>query len=274
MKTYGTGLAAGAALALGWAPAAHAQSLHDKYWLQVSGYSASVDTDVRIAPILDEEAGSELDLETDLGFDDSEFLPAFFAGARLGSGFSIGAEYYSLGRDATATLARDIIVEDVTYPTTASITSEFNTDIYRLTVGWAFWRGENFEVGAAIGLHATDIEIALEGEGNAGGPTRSFQQRREEFLAPMPTIGLFASYEVMPRLTLGGRLDFLSLGIDDYDGRLINAQAQLAYRFMKNIGAGVMYRYVDYRVDVEKERYAGRFEYEFSGPAFFVEVGF
>jgi len=90
----------------------------------------------------------------------------------------------------------------------------------------------------------------------------------------MPTIGLFASYEVMPRLTLGGRLDFLSLGIDDYDGRLINAQAQLAYRFMKNIGAGVMYRYVDYRVDVEKERYTGRLTYSFSGPALFIEAGF
>jgi hypothetical protein len=171
-------------------------------------------------------------------------------------------------------LERDIVVEDVTYPASAMIDSSFETDIYRFSVGWAFARGDNYEVGASIGLHATDIAVALEGQASVGGGAVQVQQRRQDFLAPLPTLGLFATFEPMPKVTIGARVDYLSLGIDDYDGRLLNAQASVSYRVWRNVGIGAMYRLVDYRVDVEKERYTGRFDYEYNGPAIFLEVGF
>ena len=261
-------------LALAWASPAHAQALDDKYWLQASGYFANVDTDIRVSPASNPTGGTQIDLEEDFGLDDNEFLPAFQAGARLGSGFSIIAEYYSLSRDSSVTLSRDITFEDVTYPATVMLDTSFDTDVYRLSVGWAFARGENYELGGSLGFHGADIAIGLEGQATAGGPGLSLQQRREDFLAPLPTLGLFATYEPMPKLRLGARVDYLSLSIDDYDGRLLNAEASVAYRIWKNIGIGAMYRFVDYRVDVEKERYVGRFEYEYNGPAVFLEVGF
>ena len=253
---------------------AQAEALQDDFWLQVSGYWANVDTDIQVSSVDDPSIGTEVDLEEDLGLDDNSLLLAISGGARLGSGFSVIADYYSLGRDSTRNITRDIVIDDVTYPTNAELTAGFDTDIYRLTVGWAFARGDNYEVGGAIGLHATDITLTIEGQGTVNGGPVTIQQRRQDFLAPLPTIGLFANFEIMPRLTAGARVDFLSLSIDDYDGRLINTQVQIAYRFTDNIGVGVMYRYVDYRVDVEKTEYTGRFSYEFNGPAVFVEVGF
>src|SRR5687768_7749351 len=77
---------------------AQAQSLQDDFWFQLSGYWADVDTDLTLSPVANPDAGTEIDLEDDLGFDDSEFLPSLFAGARIGSGFSLGAEYYALSR--------------------------------------------------------------------------------------------------------------------------------------------------------------------------------
>ena len=253
---------------------AHAQSLDDDYWVRVSGFWAKVDTDLSVSSVANATTGSEIDLEEDLGFDDSEFLPSIYAGARLGSGFSIIAEYYSLDRDSMVSLARDIVFEDVTYPAAATVTSTFATDIYRLAVGWEFAREENFAIGGALGLHATNIEVGIEGQGSIGGAGLQIEQRREDFLAPLPTIGLFATFEPMPGLTLGARADYMSLSIDDYDGRLLNAEAWASYRFMRNVGVGLMWRHVDYRLDVEKERYVGRFDYQFSGPAIFLEAGF
>jgi hypothetical protein len=261
-------------LALAWAAPGHAQALDDKFWFQASGYFANVDTDIRVSSNTSTTPGTEIDLESDLGFDDDEFLPSFLAGARIGSGFSLIGEYYSLSRDSSVMLERDIVVEDVTYPASAMIDSSFETDIYRFSVGWAFARGDNYEVGASIGLHATDIAVALEGQASVGGGAVQVQQRRQDFLAPLPTLGLFATFEPMPKVTIGARVDYLSLGIDDYDGRLLNAQASVSYRVWRNVGIGAMYRLVDYRVDVEKERYTGRFDYEYNGPAIFLEVGF
>lgn len=263
-----------ASVAAGGSTAAHAQALEDDYWVQLSGYWANVDTDIRVDNTANDNPGTEIDLEDDLGFDDKELLPALYAGARVGSGISIAAEYYSLNRDTTATLARDIVVDDVTYPVNGSVTAGFDTDIYRLVIGWAFVRQPNYEFGAAIGLHATDIGVSFEGEGSVGGAPQSVEQRKQDVLAPLPTVGLFGSFEPAPNVTIGGRIDYLSLSVGDYDGRLINTQASVSYRFTRNFGVGVMYRYVDYRVDVTKNDVVGRFAYQFSGPAVFLEAGF
>jgi hypothetical protein len=253
---------------------ASAQALQDRFWLQVSAYYPKIDTDVRLAPASNPDGGTQIDLEEDFDLDGREIVPAINAGARIGGRFSIIADYYRLDRDTTATINRTITVEDVTYPVNGSVTAGFGSDVYRLSLGYAFLRRDNVELGGSVGLHATDFSISLEGQGTVGTAPASNQVRRHDFLAPMPTIGLFGTWEVAPRLTLAGRIDWLSLGLGDYDGRLFNIQASASYRFARNFGAGIMFRYVDYRVDVEKPDYNGRFTYSFAGPAAFLEVGF
>ena len=271
LKMLGTAVILGSAVL---AAPASAQTIEDRFWISGSGFLANVDTDARVATAANPNGGTQIDLEDDLGLDDSSLLAAIYAGAKLGGGFVVTGEYYSLGRDSTATIARNITIEDVTYPVNGSITAGFDTDIYRFTVGYSFVRNETLEVGAAIGLHATNLEFSISGQGSAGGAPVSSQVRRKDFLAPMPTVGLYTTFEVMPRVTINARADYLSLGIDDYDGSLLNAQASVSYRLMDNVGIGVGYRYVDYDLDVTKTDVIGNFDYQFWGPSFFIEVGF
>jgi len=73
---------------------------------------------------------------------------------------------------------------------------------------------------------------------------------------------------------ISGKADYFGLGIDDYDGSILNLQASAQYRIMDNVGIGVGYRYVDYDLDVEKTNYVASFDYQFNGPTFFIEIGF
>jgi hypothetical protein len=271
LKVLGTAAILGAAAV---AVPASAQAVADDFWISGSGFLANVDTKVRISPASNANSGTELDLEDDLGLDDNELLPAIYAGAKLGGGFVITGEYYSLSRDTTASIARTITVDDVTYPVNASVSAGFKTAIYRLTVGYSFIRNETTEVGAAIGLHATDLQFSLSGQGSSGGAPVTLQTRRKDFLAPIPTVGLYGTFEVAPRVTINARADYLSLGIDNYDGSILNAQAAVSYRFTDNFGVGVGYRYVDYDLDVERTNYTGHFDYKFWGPSVFLEAGF
>ncbi|SNT04382.1 Outer membrane protein beta-barrel domain-containing protein [Sphingomonas laterariae] len=267
--------AATAILISGWiASPAAAQALQDKYWIEAAAYWPRVDTNVRVASTGSQDIGTDIDLESDLDLDKNEVLPSVFVGARLGGNFSVSAEYYALTRKGERAIERDITFRDVVYPVGASIATKFDTDVYRLTLGYAFVRNDNFELGASLGLHATKFKIELRGEGNVGGVGGATQVRGEDVLAPLPTIGLFTAFEVTPGVTLNARVDYLSLSIGDYDGRLLNAQAGAAYRFTDNVGIGVMYRYVDYRVDVEKDRWTGRLAYKFKGPSVFLQLGF
>lgn len=254
---------------------AHAQSLDDKFWLEVSAYWATVDSSIRVEPANSTQPGTVIDFESDLDLDNRKALPALFAGARLGDRWTIGAEYYSLNRSATRGTSRELVFDDVTFPVSASVSSKFDSDIYRLTVGYAFYRTEGAEIGGAIGLHATDFEIELTGEARVGsGPRVQSVTRRRAALAPLPTLGLFGSVRVAPQVTLSARADYLSLSVDKYDGRLLNAQAAATYRAFENVGIGVAYRFVDYRVDVDKDDWHGRVKYKFRGPALFLQAGF
>jgi hypothetical protein len=271
LKVLGATAALGAAV---FAAPASAQAIDDDFWIQGSGFLANVDTEVRSTLAVNPGGGTVIDLEDDLDFDDGELLPAIYAGARLGGGFVITGEYFSLGRDSTATIARDITVDDVTYPVNGSITAGFDTKVYRLSFGYVFAGSETSEFGAALGLIATELDFSISGTGSVGGAPLSNQARRKDVLAPIPTIGVFGSFEPAPRVIIGGRADYFGLGIDDYDGSILNLQASAQYRIMDNVGIGVAYRYVDYDLDVEKDTYVASFDYNFWGPSFFVEIGF
>jgi len=272
MKAASFGLAlAGATVAT--APAT-AQSLDDKVWVQGAAYRAEIDSTARIDSIGAATLGTDIDMEADLGLEDNQTLPSFSAGWRITPRLILGGDYYSLDRTATISIGREIGFDNARFPIGASVTSALNSDIYRLTLSYAFIRNSRFEAGGALGLHATDFEISLEGQASVGGATVAATRRTREFLAPLPTIGAFANWQVGDRVTVNGRVDYLSLAYGDYDGGVTNVQVGAAYRFSRHFGIGAMYRHVDYNVDVEKTAWTGRLAYRFSGPVLYAELAF
>ena len=261
----------GVALSCGMS-AAHAQTLDHDFWIVAQAYYPRIDTQVRVETT-SAAIGTDIDFEKDLDLDKEEVLPAVSAGARFGR-VIVGLDFFKLKREGSIALAREIRFDDTVYPVSARIDSSFDSDIYRLTVGYAVVQSETVELGAAIGVHATRFDLSLEGEASAGGGSIEARRRRRDFLAPIPTIGLFGTWQVAPRLELTGRVDYLSLKISDYDGRLINVQAGIAYRLFDNVSIGAAYRYVDYRVDVEKEVWQGRVHYKLNGPAVQLQASF
>src|SRR6478735_6248680 len=90
------GLVISGLLVAGVATPAAAQSLADKYWIEVSAYFPSIDTEAAVSrPGF---PGTDVDVESDLGLDKNETLPAVYAGWRVGRRFIIAGEYYALDR--------------------------------------------------------------------------------------------------------------------------------------------------------------------------------
>lgn len=253
---------------------AQAQSLNDKYWLQAGAYFPKIKSEFQLSAPGVGLAGTVIGFERDLGLKQTDTLAAFAGGIRLSDRWRLGAEAYGLGRSATAALKGAIVVDNVVYPAAAAITSEFKTSVYRATVGYSVLRGENYEVGGALGLHMTKFDVSLSGIGSVGGQTAATQVRRRDLLAPLPTLGLYAGWQPVPKLQIGARVDYLRLKISDYTGRLINTEATVSYRVFDHVGIGAMYRFVDYNVGVRKPIWVGEVRYRFQGPAIFLEAGF
>jgi len=203
-----------------------------------------VDSRIRV-DATDGSTGSVIDFENDLGFDKNRTLPAFMAEWRPNDDWVLNAEYYAIGRRNTATIDRELVVGDTTYPVNAEIRSGFDSNIIRFTIGNRFYQTKNVEIGLALGLHGTDFGTFIEGEGRVGDEDGQFQSENRSVFAPLPTIGLFLAWEPAQKLSIAGRFDWLSLTIDDYSGRLLNTEVSAAYRIHKNIDISAMYRRVD-----------------------------
>ncbi|RZJ01398.1 MAG: hypothetical protein EON90_03060 [Brevundimonas sp.] len=274
LRTHGALLAALAAAGVASlaATSASAQALDERFWLEGSGYFPGIETKLNVSR--PGQPGTDIDAENDLGMDDTDTLPAIYGGWRMSPRWILAGEFYALDREANVTLGRTIEFDGATYPVGVSVDSKIASNIYRLTVGYSFIRNDVSELGASIGLHATDFETELTGEAQVGPAVRQVVTRNRNFLAPMPTIGVYGTYEVSPKVVLNGRVDFLSLEVDNYGGGITNAQASVAYRFTRNFSAGLAWRYVAYDLQVEKTEYNADIDYNFSGPSVFLRASF
>jgi opacity protein-like surface antigen len=264
-------LRAGAALFLvlagGVAPAqqvAH-PGLTDRWTLQIGAYFPQVDTTASLNGT-GGRVGTSINFEDDLNLTDRKVMPSILASVRLGERWRFEAEYLSLRRSGSRTISRTINWGDSTYPIGATVHSEFDSDIYRLSGGYSFIKDSQRELGIALGLHATDFSTSLSATGVG--------VRSGETLAPLPTIGLYGAYAFSPKWLVSGRVDYFSLSYEDYDGSLTNLSIGVDYRVARNFAVGLAWRHVDYDVSVTKPHFTGGIRYKFNGPALYGVLSF
>ncbi|MGL6043638.1 MAG: hypothetical protein ACRC1J_06905, partial [Sandaracinobacteroides sp.] len=262
----------GAAVLLAFSVPAAAQSLDKTWLLQASAYFPRVDSSLRVDSSTG-DLGTVVDFERDLGFDRHSTLPAFMLEWRPGDDWVLNAEYYSVGRSSTATVGREIEIGDTVYPVNGEVGAGFDSDIVRFTVGNRVFQRPNLEIGFAVGLHGTDFGVFVEGNGSVNGNPGQFRSEARSIFAPLPTIGIFLNARPARKVQVNARFDWLSLTIDDYTGRVINTEASASYSIHRNFDVGVMYRLVDYGLKVRKDDWSGRVDYQFNGPALFLQVG-
>ena len=240
-------------------------ALQDRWSISIGLYPPKVETTARLhgsGGLL----GTEVSFEEDLGYSDRADMPAILASVRLGARWKIEAEYLSLRRANLHALSRTINWGDSSYTLGTSVSSEFNSDIFRLSAGYSFVKDAQKELGVVLGLHATDftMSIAAMGIGSDTG----------EALAPLPTLGFYGAYAFTPKWLLSGRVDVFSLEYEDYDGSLTNVTAGVDYRILRNLGIGAAYRYIDYDLNVTASRLNGGINYRFSGPLLYLVSSF
>ncbi|MBN9407797.1 MAG: hypothetical protein J0H69_01490 [Burkholderiales bacterium] len=259
-----------------WAQPRAEGNLDENLWMQLGVFRPNIDSTIR-ANSPGGAIGTTISGEDDLGLADNSTVGSLLIGARLGERWRLEFEYFKLDRSTTRSLTRTIDFGDASYPVSASLGSEFESTVYRLSGGFSFIRTPNAELGVVAGLHHTDFRFAVEGAGTIGGVgSAAAREERKEKLT-LPTIGLYHTWAFSPRWILGSRADYFSLNHDDKKGTLLNAQVNLLYRFTPNVALGVGYRLNDYKLQTTgggASSWDGEVRYKFRGPQVLLNVGF
>lgn len=134
---------------------------------------------------------------------------------------------------------------------------------------------EKTRINLSLGFHVTDFLLRFEGAAEVGEELVQDTVESRQLLAPLPTIGVYATHSFNEHVSISARGDFFSLKIDDYDGTLWNARIGANYRFNKKFGIGAGWRLVSYDVGISGAGdLEGRIEYKFNGPFVVFEAGF
>lgn len=239
----------------------------DRFKLAIGGFFPALDSELQVNS-KQLGTGSNVDLESDLGFDENVNLFVLGGYWRFAKKHRFYFGYYGFDRDATKTLTREIEWDDKVFVADAKLQSEWEVDFIYGKYGYSFYQGNKWELSGSLGIYFLDTSITLRGEaeinnGEAGGSAEVTEE--ESIGLPIPLFGLTAEYYITPKWRAIASASYFTISIDEWDGSVLDLSAQLEYLFHKNFGIGTGYSY--FYADIERDgtKRITQLDYQYQG---------
>jgi len=182
--------------------------------------------------------GTKVDMEDDLGFDDSEDFMVE-AAVQLGD-FRLTAGYLPLGFSGSGTLSRTIDFGGQTFNANTKVDSDVDIDLYDVGLTWYLLNFDDLPVrlqlGPELSVKYVDADLSMKSTGG---------NESESLTAPIPTVGLRGRVGLSDFLGLVGRVGYLQYS----DNSFLDADVQLEFSPIPLVGLFAGYRYFDIEVD-------------------------
>lgn len=207
-----------------------------------------------------------IDFSEQFRIDGTDEAAAFEFGWRFGDDWSLRTQHFRVDDSGTAVLDEDIEWGDALFAVGSTVMARTDVEVTRLFFAWQYREGEASEFGIGGGLHLLDIEASLSGNALVDGQPAGFFEEAADTQGPMPNFGAWYAWSMSADWLLNVRFDWLSVSIDKYDGKIINAAAGVNYVLSKTVGLGLNYNYFELNVGVTDPPWRGRIYNRFHGP--------
>ncbi|MEE4242132.1 MAG: hypothetical protein V2I36_11755 [Desulfopila sp.] len=184
--------------------------------------------------------GTTIDLESDLGLDDSEDFMAEFA-VSFGD-IKLGATYLPLSFQGNSILERSIIFDGQVYSKGSNLQSSVDLDILDVGMTWFFLNFDDTPARVQLGL---DLSVKItDAEASLFDITTG---RRESASAtvPIPTVGVRGRVAFSDFIGINGRIGYLGYS----DNHFLDADIQLEVSPLPLVGVFAGYRFLDIAID-------------------------
>jgi len=215
--------------------------VEDKLVFRLGGYLTDFKTDASVGT--GGVIGTLIRLENTLGIEDDKSIARLDGFVRFNERHALDFGLWSLDRVGFTTIDEQIVFEGNTFDIGVDLASKFDTSWLRLGWRYSVLRTDRGEAGFSAGLSAYDFSVGIAGEATVsdgmGGTTVQAVRAEEDLLTPVPTVGMFITFAIKPRLILVARADFLDLEISDFEGNLLDTRVLIEWYFSQHVGFGV-----------------------------------
>jgi opacity protein-like surface antigen len=208
--------------------------------------------------------GDNVELEEDLGLDDSANTFWLDGTGRLGRRHTVKLSYTRIDRERNNfTLQRQFTWGDNVYQAGLSARSTSAADILSGYYRFAIVRQDRFEIGPAVGIGYVWVEAGIEATGTVNGASRTID-REAETGSVTGAVGAYASGWLTKRLLLQGDFLYIKVNPEDSEASVTDWRAGATYYVVRNAGIGVQYKYDRYRYDraLESDELGGEITYD------------
>lgn len=216
-------------------------------------------------------SGTTIDMEKDLGFQSDRNTFMGTVDWRISRRSKLSFTYFSLSRSASKVINKDITFDDTTYHANATIASNFNTNIYELSYGYAFVSQPTYEIGAMIGAHVLsgDMSMAI-----ANGSGSASSKREYTMNAPLPDLGIWGGVAFSKKLAFNASVGWLNVNVDPVDVQILAYNFELRYQLAKPLHLLVGYSGLNFDVNVTTDDTKGYLKWKYNGPSFAICYAF
>ena len=239
----------------------------DHFVVRAIAIDGSVHTDAQVNDTRLGLAGTPYSAEQDFGMPDKvrQLRAEFTIRMRERSRLRVGA--LDLSRQGSAVINQQIRFGNQVYQAGERVNSTFDFRMFDFTYTYSFIRNDRFELGPGLGLHFVQTEAT------ALVPTR---QSREAFTGagPYATLALDGSWRFTRRFSFNARYQTLDLTISDVTANIYELNANVQFRFHRNLAVGAGYQKHSIHLDAPKSDPGGVLQFDVGGPEIFLRASF
>ncbi len=233
----------------------------------MSYFAPTVDTLLRLDRTTG-QAGTELNVENDLGLEDKPRQARIEMIFRLRERNRLRVDYFKLTRYGNQILTRTVNFGDQTF----LLSDRAETSIDYRALGLTYTRSvlytDRFEIGVGVGVSL--IEAHAKGEVKARNVKES-----EDGVAPYPTIALDSTWRISKRWSFNARGQTLTAHLSEFTGSMSDYHGDFQYRWRRNFAFGLGYTKLQIRAEsTSTKNMPGKLDQDIAGPEFFIRASF
>lgn len=236
-----------------------------KYWGNIGVYFSARDFDASADGSLAGVTRS-FDFEAGTGLDDRPDLFMAELGWQFTPEWGLALQYFESKRGASKTLTESIEWQDLVFDIGVRVDAETKVEVTRLFFARRFRDKGPHSLRLGAGVHWLSMDASLAGEVTLNDLSREFRRSAVKTDFPMPNIGVWYGYSPSRQWAFNLRADWLSLGIDRYDGRIWNASAGVNFSPWDHVGFGLSYQFFQLQGKIKEDSWRGELKTTFTGP--------
>jgi hypothetical protein len=244
--------------------------VEDLFRAEVSFVGATYETMVRIDADNAMMPSTDIDIEDDLGLDETRGLVQGEITFLPGTRHLLRLSGQATRRSATQQLQRTITFEDDTFVLNTRVASKLDLTLFGLTYGYRFLKRERFELDATFSIQFAEIDANIVDLGSTPGTQIRTNQDAEDGVAPIPLLGLEGRFDFGSRWSAEGRVQYVGGQSQGVEASIIDARVGVTWRQNPYLVYGLGFRRFAIDVDVNDDDDSGRVDLSISGPMLFL----